>query len=308
PRFERLWTYYRNPCESQQARDRVGGLGLRRSWAGRCYRLGQEMGLPDRLIGPRDPSIDDRAHARREVVIENDIAWRIQSMVDFMFGKPVQILSTARDEATRRTIERILDAAWEASGGIALLQDMSLLGHVYGHVDLLLRAEGAPSDAPSAPVEGVSPAPATDAGSQPAPSAAELRAIAAAQALRIEVVDPTRGIPILNPSDYRRILAYIVHFDRELNEVERSGTRLTWRALVSGFSRAATTAKRATSTLTEIISADHAQIYEDDRLIFDAPNFGTPGELPVVHIQNVSEPFRYEGLGEDEPMIPLQDE
>lgn len=73
PRLTRLWTYYRNPCEG--AGTRAGQAGRSR----RCYRLGQEQGLPDRLVGPRDPSMDDRAPARREIVIENappHIAWR----------------------------------------------------------------------------------------------------------------------------------------------------------------------------------------------------------------------------------------
>jgi hypothetical protein len=30
--------------------------------------------------------------------------------------------------------------------------------------------------------------------------------------------------------------------------------------------------------------------------------------VPVVHIQNLGQPFRYEGLGEVEPLVPLQDE
>ncbi len=300
PRFERLWAYYRNPCESGPSRDpRASGRG----WAGRCYRLGQEQGLPDRLVGPRDPAIDDRAHRRREVVIENDIAWRVQAMVDFMFGKPVQILSTARDEGTRRAIERALDAAWEASGGIALFQDMALLGHVYGHVDLLLRVDEGLLMGRSAGFDGSQSEP-SHPGRSSAADAAEF-----ADALRIEVIDPTRGVPILDPSDYRRVLAYVVHFERELNEVERtSPASRTWRSLVGGFSRFGASPRRATSTLTEIISAERWQTYEDERLVFDQPNLATPGELPVVHIQNVSEPFRYEGLGEVEPMIPLQDE
>src|SRR5262249_3593654 len=135
PRMDRLWSYYRNqelPGWSLPARS-----GSTPS-SPRC-RLAQERGLPTRVTGTLDPTRDDRAAKRREVVIENDIGWRIQAMVDFMFGKPVLITSTARDEATRREIERTLDDIWEASGGISLLQDMALLGHVYGHIDLMLR-------------------------------------------------------------------------------------------------------------------------------------------------------------------------
>jgi hypothetical protein len=49
-------------------------------------------------------------------------------------------------------------------------------------------------------------------------------------------------------------------------------------------------------------------VYEDGRLT-DRRGAGLfAGEVPVVHIQNLSQPFRYEGQGEVEPLIPLQDE
>ncbi|MCH7792997.1 MAG: hypothetical protein IID31_12050, partial [Planctomycetes bacterium] len=185
-RLEPLWRYYRNEASAP-------GLGTRR-------RLAQESGLPIRITGAarHDLAIDDRA-AGREIVIENDIAWRVHTMVDFMFGKPVQILSTAPDEPLRRRIEAVLDAVWEASGGISLFQDMALLGHVYGHVDLLVRVDDAlftqqfDADEPE--------------------SFAEL--------IRIEVIEPTRGFPIVNPMDYRRLDGFVVRLTRVLNEVER---------------------------------------------------------------------------------------
>ena len=83
-RLRRLWDYYRNP-ELLGTADMGRRRGPRR-WA-------QECGLPSRLTGVRDAALDDRTEKRREVVIENDIGWRIQAMVDFMFGKPVRITS-----------------------------------------------------------------------------------------------------------------------------------------------------------------------------------------------------------------------
>jgi hypothetical protein len=271
PRLERLWRYYRNPVE--------GGGWAGEGRAGR--RLGQERGLPRRLTGPRSAHEDDRSE--REIVIENDIAWRVQAMVDFMFGKPVKILSTARDAGLRRRIESVLDAVWETSGGIALLQDMALLGHVYGHVDLLLRSDGSLHGVPGEGTPGVWP--------------------------RVEVVEPSRGIPVLNPGDYRRLDAYVVHLRRELNRVERdrSRGRASWRGWLPG-SDLSWTLRRAESELTEVIGPDRRRVYEEGRLTADTPNVLTPGDLPVVHVQNISEPFRYEGLGEVEPLIPLQDE
>ncbi|MCH8271287.1 MAG: phage portal protein [Planctomycetes bacterium] len=269
-RLEPLWRYYRNEASAP-------GLGSRR-------RLAQESGLPIRITGAarHDLAIDDRA-AGREIVIENDIAWRVHTMVDFMFGKPVQILSTAPDEPLRGRIEAALDAVWEASGGISLFQDMALLGHVYGHVDLLVRVDDAlftqqfDADEPE--------------------SFAEL--------IRIEVIEPTRGFPIVNSMDYRRLDGFVVRLTRVLNEVERGpgGAAGSFLRRLGGGP-----ARRKTGTITEIFSATHRQLYEDDQLVDESLNRAAPGVTPIVHIQNISQPLRYAGLGEVEPLIPLQDE
>ena len=270
-RLTPLWAYYRNEWDAS-------GAEIRR-------RQAQQSGLPNRITGESGPhpiSFDDRAQSR-EVVIENDLAWRVHTMVDFMFGKPVQILSTAGDEGTRSRIERALEAVWEASGGIALLQDMALLGHVYGYVDLLLRVDEAlftrrfDADEPE--------------------SFAEL--------IRIEVVEPTRGIPIVNASDYRRLDGFIIRMTRRLNQIER-GPRAAAGALLRRLGGGAP--RRETGTVTEIFSGTHRQLYEDDRLIEETLNGATPGVTPIIHIQNISQPLRYAGLGEVEPLIPLQDE
>ncbi len=263
-RLRRLWDYYRNP-ELLGTADMGRRRGPRR-WA-------QECGLPSRLTGVRDAALDDRTEKRREVVIENDIGWRIQAMVDFMFGKPVRITSTARDEGTRKTVERVLDAVWEASGGIALLQDMALLGHVYGHVDLVMRE--------------VDTLPATTDPAQ-----------AGAEALRVEVVEPMRGIPLLAAEDYRKIDAYVIHSEREGRGVHGGGWTMPWRPASGG--------SRQRSIITEIMTALHRQVYEDGKLIENRP--WRLGPLPVVHIQNISQPFRYAGMSDVEPLIALQDE
>src|SRR5947207_11309332 len=94
PRYRRLWAYCRNPM-------RVTSL-LTDSGAERPYRQAQEWGLPSRITGVRsgsDPftvtSVD--GVARKEVVIENDIGWRIDTMVDYLFGKPLVLESAAAD-------------------------------------------------------------------------------------------------------------------------------------------------------------------------------------------------------------------
>lgn len=284
PRLTRLWDYYRNP----ESPARAGSPWTRDARP----RLAQEQGLPRRIVGPGtgDPALDDRLGVRREAVVENDIAWRIHSMVDFMFGKPVLITSTARDESLRRTIERVLDAVWEASGGIALLQDMALLGHVYGHADLLVRAGEELFESPLAAIGGPDD-PAIDA---------------AAEAVRVEVVEPTRAIPVLNPGDYRALDAYVIRVTRTLNEVELAPSIRSVLASVRG--RVAPAGRRRTSEMVEVFVAGARRVYIDGRLVHEAADRSGIGGPPVAHIQNVSQPFRWEGLGEVEPLVPLQDE
>jgi hypothetical protein len=274
PRFERFWSYYRNPL-----RPAMTTSATSRGW----YSLAQEAGLPRRITGRGTSqaamaNTDDRTASLREIVIENDIGWRLHSMVDFLFSKPIQIRSTAADAERAKVINAVLDAVWEGSGGIALLQDMALLGHIYGHVDLIVRRSGARG--PKLPSKE---SPAFDAS-------------AAAELVRIEPIEPRRGVPVLDPSDYRNITAYAIHFDRELNTVD---------AEVTGGSESG---RRATQSYTEVLTARERVVYHGDDRVEWEPLRGFDGRLPVVHIQNMAQPFAYEGLGEVEPLIPLQDE
>lgn len=76
PRLRKFWNYYRNPAR----RDSVDGR----------ERLAQEDGLPSRLTkADTGGTPGSPGSPGREVVIENDIAWRMHSLVNFMFGKPL---------------------------------------------------------------------------------------------------------------------------------------------------------------------------------------------------------------------------
>lgn len=250
PRFERLWQYFRNP------------MRLNEAGRGRWYRQAQEVGLPARVSGETLPGFGDRG--RREVVIENDIAWRVQTMIDFMFGKPVRLRSTCADEAKREDIERALENVWEASGGISLLQDIALLGHVYGHVDLLVRVEDG------------------------------------AGRVRVEVIEPKRGVPLVDSADYRKIDAYAITHE----QVVAGPTRVLDRLLTRRFSGGHDEVRR----VSHVVTPESWQVYHDDALIEERPITQFGGLLPIVHIQNLALPFSYEGLGEVEALIPLQDE
>lgn len=282
PRLDRLWTYYRNALEP------VARAGTTQS-SPRWYTQPQEIGLPARLTRPGNAASDDRLRSPRELVIENDIAWRIHAMVDFLFAKPIRFISTARSPATRKAVESALDAIWESSGGISLFTDLSLLAHVFGHVDLLVRLTENAADFRRR---------LRRHNAQP------LDLLRTSPPVRIETIDPRRGIPISDTSDFRRLSAYIIHFQREEHAPEDSGVTGSFiRSLIG-----APPSRRKRTTHTEFISADFHHTYENQTPASAEETPWTGGRLPIVHIQNVSQPFHYSGISEVEPLIPLQDE
>jgi hypothetical protein len=127
--------------------------------------------------------------------------------------------------------------------------------------------------------------------------------------LSIETVEAPRAIPLLSRNDYRLIDAYVLHWRQPTHEVVREGwlSRLT-RTIAQPTHAGGwgSRGERALITATMIISADRIQRYEDGSLVSETIN--RLGRIPVVHIQNLPQPLRYEGLSDVEPLIPLQDE
>lgn len=141
PRLNRLMGYYRNPMNDLT--EYLPGSPTA-SFATRPYRQYQELGLPTRITGFRvttdgtplpTGSLDVQ---RKEVVIENDIAWRVNTLLDFALTHLPTIVSTAANPQQRQRITQLLRAVLQHSGGIALLQQLLLLGAVHGSSYLLL--------------------------------------------------------------------------------------------------------------------------------------------------------------------------
>jgi len=268
PRLDRLWSYFRNPLEP------VGRAGL---GAGVRYRAAQESGLPDRVTGRGVDPIDPE-RGRREVVVENDIGWRVGAMVDFMFGSAVRIESLASDAARRDLIEDVLERVWERSGGIALMQDTATLGHVYGHVDLLVRAD-------EAALLGATP--------KTAPGA-----------VSIEPIEARRGVPVVSEDDYRVLDAYAVLH----GEVSGAGAAGPARRAILDRILGAPSGSGGGGGSGELITRNGWQRFEGGAVVARGRRVLLSGVVPVVHIQNMSQPFEYSGLGEVEALMPLQDE
>jgi hypothetical protein len=296
--FGRLWDYYANPrIEATGA----GASERKVAESGRCYMQAQEYGLPARITGLVHTGQAGAFAARpvsqvqrKEVVIENDIAWRVNATVDFLFGKPITFVSKSPDEPRRAQIENILKAVFVANGGIGFLQDMAVLGSVYGFVDCFVR----PGD-PIIERITSSLTPILSSGSQAGSLDDVLRL---AQTIDLELIEAPRALPVLDENDYKTIRYYVQHFYQKKNAVSAKSSFLV--RLLSGGKRGGDS--RQVVAVTEITSPTAWQRYEDKQLVAEGE---LPwGFLPVVHIQNIAQPYYYEGLGDVEPLIPLQDE
>ena len=292
--FGRLWDYYANPTL-----DLVdGGAASRKvGESGRPYVQAQEYGLPARITGlvrlAQSGTFDSRVVGdiqRKEVVIENDIAWRVNAAADFLFGKPVSIVSKAPNARRRSEIEAILKAVFAANGGLGFFQDMAVLGSVYGFVDCVVR----PSSTHFAD--------SSDASSSSHPTRSLATVLQQARAIDLELIEAPRALPVLDEDDYRVVTCYVQHFFQKRNAVDRKNTFLSRVLAAAGQNRDT----RQLVGVTEVTSSGHWQRYEDRELVAEGE---VPwGFLPVVHIQNVAQPFYYEGISDVEPLIPLQDE
>ena len=286
--FGKMWEYYANPIMDLH-RGANHSVEQKANENGKCYIQAQEYGLPARITGLTRcaeagvyggrPVGDIR---RKEVVIENDIAWRVNAAVDFLFGKPISVVSRAPDGKKRAEIEGIIKAVFSASGGIGFLQDMAVLGAVFGFVDCMVR--------PGREIY--------EQISNPSSNLSYEVVLQLARAIGLELIEAPRALPVLDENDYRKTVYYVQHFQQAKNKIA-SGGMLNRLLGQDGDTRQVV-------SVTEITSADGWQRYEDKELVAEGK---LPwGFVPVVHIQNLAQPFYYEGQSDVEPLIPIQDE
>ena len=241
----RLWDYFRNPMTPC-----LGSAANVFNSGSRPYFQAQEIGLPARITGVERTGLGDAKPTdlrRKEVVIENDIAWRIHTMVDFLFGKGPFIRSLAADANLSAVIEKVASALFEANGGNGLFQEMALLGSVYGFVDIALRtpADGsaelptfadASSGANGSPVSEAAPSTLGGRPGIPAVSDAQLaRIIEAAGRLQLETIEAPRVLPVLEEYDYRRLRYWVQRFF--IHPARLAESRRPWMGLLSSLRR-----------------------------------------------------------------------
>ena len=314
PRFARMWSYYRNPASIRPSGDVPGASGH----ATRPYRQAQEWGLPRRITGGAsvDPITGEpTASTRREVVIENDIAWRVDAMVDFLFGRQIRIDSVAPDPSRREALSSLGRAILASNGGSAWMQQVALIGAVFGSVDVLVKLlpedQATPfakpasrDDVPASHSPDVSRTDSDTGTGMSAPRSSEADAdlfARLARRIRLEIVEPARALPLLDGLDRRVVRAYAQVYQVERSEPPFARRATWWRRWTASRPTAA-----GRSVVVELITPDEWMSFHDGRLV--AAGVNSLGRIPLAHVQNIAIPFEYHGAGEVEPLMPLQDE
>ena len=303
--YGKLWNYYRNPLLPSTT---ISATALNEN--SRPYMLAQEAGLPPRITGVQRIAGERLTDLRRkEVVIENDIGWRIQTMVDYLFGKNISIRSKAKDRKKAAAIETLLNSMLEANGGIMLLQELALLGSVYGFVDIAMRI---PADWSVDCIDCISESVEESKCDTQEKSEGQLgikidqekfaKLLKLIKQIRLEAVDSARIIPVLDENDYRSTKYWIQHFVKNPPKLNR--IRQSWIERLKNKNKQVILPESV--EVVEIIGKKWWQRYENRKLVAQGPN--ALGKLPIVHIQNVASGGTYEGLSDVEALIPMQDE
>lgn len=191
-KYSKLWNYYQNislsPAKAGLPVGKLNDLS-------RNYVQAQEVELPGRITGVNrwvGQSGSSGNVQRKEIVIENDIAWRINAMVDYLFGKGVTICSKASDPKRRDQIDMIIKKVFASAGGVEFFQNMAVLGSVYGFVDCILRAE--------------------NLFTIPVKSTDFEQVLEAASEIEIDLVEATHSLAVLDETNYKKIKFYIQQF------------------------------------------------------------------------------------------------
>ena len=301
-RSRRLWDYYHNPLTPD--------LDV----PGRPYRQAQEWGLPPRITGffagedTTQSSPSDQT--RKDVAIENDIGWRIDTIVDFLFGRPVLIDSLAPSPERAAMLSALLRAIIATNGGLAFFQKLALVGSVSGGADVLVKFDteaaqtlddGSDAAICSTTSLGGVGLDGFDDGN------AELlhKLLRLAQLIRLEIVEPSQALPILHP--HRAGDACVVGHVYEV----AGGDEMASAGPMAWLTRLFPQVAPARPIVVDLLGKSRWQRWkllpQSQQLMLLAEGDLELGRVPAVHLQNIVRPFDHVGGSEVEPLLPLQD-
>ncbi|KKN34195.1 hypothetical protein LCGC14_0796030, partial [marine sediment metagenome] len=176
-------------------------------------------------------------------------------------------------------------------------QDMAVLGSVYGFVDCVVR--------PGEEVLHHFDPTKWGGGSNHTVDSRHTSSfdsiVRIASGIGLELIEAPRALPVLDENDYRKIRYYVQSFYQQKNDVTGQGGFLS--RLLGGSDSGK---QRRSVMVTEVMGPGWWQRYENKELVAEGEN--PLGIVPVVHVQNIAQPYFYEGISDVGQLMPLQDE
>jgi hypothetical protein len=315
PRLRRCWLYYTNPVRPRSYDDNRGHCD-------RPYRQAQEWGLPSRLtgchVGDQPFDTEPAEPQRKEIVVENDIAWRIDTQTDFLFGKPIVLDSTAPDPRRRDEIATLLRLILAQNGGMSFLRELATRTAVFGTTDVAVQFDDKrnlpPLHDPGCDLPLLGQRPEIDLDPDADDQTPDIAALSdIARRIRFNLLDAERMLPLTEPAEPDCLCGMIEvwHQPRPGEPTEPVAVpRGHWvRRLLAALGHDLTTRPirdDGRPLMLRITTPNGWQLYENERLINSGDN--PLSRLPIVRIRNVAIPGGVGGIGEVEPLMPLQDE
>ncbi len=280
---------------------------------GRSYVTGQEIGLPARITGitdftafggdkiviapiSTDAKKPDLPMKRKEPLTQNEIGWRVDTVVEALYGelpggRPFKIVSKMREdnETLADEIEGLLDLVFEAQDEPSWLEAFARRGGVQGYVDVVIRLD-----------EDVAVTVDAEDGERVEPKK-KMDPDEFAESLQLYIPEPREIAPLTDPKDCTKLGGYILQYETNVfPTTPKAGS---------------TTSSDGVVRWMEVYVPGKIRIYKSDptvesgKWLQDGEDVVVPeSRIPVVHHQHVRDARRYEGRGEVEPLMPSQDE
>lgn len=281
---------------------------------GRLRLTGQEIGLPYRITGTTFGDITGDAVTirisneklrmkRKEPLTENEIGWRVEALGDFLYGErdgapKFEWKPKTENEALAEQIVQLLDVALHHQREPNWLHEMYKVGAVHGFVDIAIRMNESVQFTMTTENDVETIGGATFNGQPLSSSDFDLFG----RSMQWYIASPYEVVPLVEPRYPSMLWGWALSYKTQT----LPNAKLSDNAMVRD--------KQQVDWI-ELFVPGRIQVYrmdpriDGDYELVDGMDIPVPeGMLPVVHLQHATERDEYEGCGEVERLIPLQDE
>lgn len=278
---------------------------------GRVRVTGQESGLPARIVGrsfglllnERNENVtnsNNLERLRKEPVTENQIGWRVDILGDFMYGEDDDESRTfiksdlPEENPLKQEIEDLLAAVVDGQDDPTWFHSFYSVGAIHGYTDVVLRMDEAVTIEKNKETDEIVRWLIDDEAFRPKDYEQFGRA------LQWHIASPLEVVPLVDPRIRNKLWGWVLHYRTEI----MPGAEVSDNVKIEDKQKI---------DWIELYVRGLIQVYKLDprrgKNYVLVDEFPVPENLlPVTHMQHLKRRDKYRGVGEVEPLIPMQDE